>query len=43
MQIIKNLQLHLEDVETSENICENCGSEISYDDAFCSGCGTKII
>lgn len=28
-------------VETSENICNNCGAEISPDDAFCSECGTK--
>lgn len=31
-----------ENVETSENICENCGSDISPDDAFCSECGTQI-
>ena len=31
-----------EDVETSENICENCGSDISPEDAFCSECGTQI-
>lgn len=31
-----------ENIETLENICENCGSEISPDDVFCSECGTKI-
>lgn len=28
-------------VDSSENICNNCGAEISPDDAFCSECGTK--
>lgn len=31
-----------DDVETSDNTCENCGSDISPDDAFCSECGTEI-
>ena len=29
-------------IVTSENICENCGSDISPEDSFCSECGTKI-
>ena len=31
-----------ENVELSEDICGNCGTEISSDDAFCSECGTKL-
>lgn len=31
-----------EDVETLENTCENCGANISPDDAFCSECGTQL-
>lgn len=28
--------------ESSTNTCENCGAEVSNDDAFCSECGTQI-
>lgn len=31
-----------ENIEPSKNICENCGTEVSEDSAFCSECGTKI-
>lgn len=31
-----------EDVETLENICENCGSEVEEDSIFCGECGAKI-
>ena len=31
-----------EDVETSENICGNCGSEIEEDSKFCAECGNKL-
>ena len=31
-----------DDVETSENICENCGSEVEEDSKFCAECGTQI-
>lgn len=30
------------DVETPENICGNCGSEIEEDSKFCAECGTQI-
>ena len=30
------------DIESSNKVCENCGVELSPDDAFCSKCGTKI-
>lgn len=31
-----------DDIEPSENICKNCGTEVSSDDIFCSECGTQI-
>lgn len=31
-----------ENIDNSENICKNCGTEVSPDSAFCSECGTKI-
>ena len=31
-----------ENVELLEDICENCGADISPEDAFCSECGTKL-
>ncbi len=31
-----------DDVGTSENICENCGSEVEEDSKFCAECGTQI-
>ena len=31
-----------DNIEHSKNICENCGTELSKDCAFCSECGTKI-
>ena len=31
-----------ENVETSENICENCGSDVEEDSKFCAECGTEI-
>lgn len=32
-----------EDVaELSENVCENCGTEVAEDSVFCAECGTKI-
>lgn len=30
------------DINSSSNVCENCGAKISQNDAFCSECGTKI-
>ena len=30
------------DAEISENVCENCGTEIAEDSIFCAECGTKI-
>lgn len=29
-------------IESSTNTCENCGAEVSNEDAFCSECGTQI-
>ena len=29
-------------VELSENVCENCGTEVAEDSVFCAECGTKI-
>ncbi len=31
-----------DNVKTPFNTCENCGADVSPDDAFCSECGTKI-
>lgn len=31
-----------DNVEILQNTCENCGSDISPDDVFCSECGTQI-
>ena len=28
--------------ENDENVCKNCGAEVSPNDAFCSECGSKI-
>jgi len=31
-----------DNAEPSKNICDNCGTEVSDDSAFCSECGTQI-
>lgn len=31
-----------DDTELSENVCENCGTEVAEDSVFCAECGTKI-
>ena len=31
-----------EDIETSQNVCRNCGTEVEEDSKFCAECGNKL-